>query len=74
MAKQLAQGLTAAQRAWFADFAAFTGGDAHGLEDFEAGLTSFAVAAQHSIACFRQDSHDIANRLEHALNPLIQQE
>jgi hypothetical protein len=63
--------ITAAQRAWFAEFAACTGGDAHGLEDLEAGLTSFAEAAQQSLACFRQESHDIANRLEHALNPLI---
>lgn len=73
MAKQskTAESTTEEQRAWFAEFAAFTGGDAHGLEDFEAGLTSFAEAAQHSIACFRQESHDIANRLEHALTPLI---
>lgn len=61
-----------AQRAWFTEFACFTGGDAHGLEDFEAGLTSFAEAAQHSLACFRQESHDMANRLEQALNPLIE--
>lgn len=74
MEKQLAQVATAAQRAWFAEFAAFTGGDAHGLEDFEARLISFDEAAQHSIACFRQESHDIANRLEQALTPLIQQE
>lgn len=56
-----------AQRAWFTEFACFTGGDANGLEDFEAGLSSFAEAAQHSLACFRQESHDMANRLEQAL-------
>ncbi|WP_434676659.1 hypothetical protein [Pseudomonas sp. D3-10] len=63
--------MTAAQRAWFKEFEASTGGDALGLEDFEAGLTSFAEAAQHSLACYRQEAHDTACRLERELNPLI---
>lgn len=63
--------MTAAQRAWFEDFEACTGGSAHGLEDFEDGHIGFAEAAQHSLACYRMEAHDIANRLERDLNPLI---
>lgn len=63
--------ITAAQRAWFKEFENSTGGDAHGLEDFEDGLTTFAEAAQHSIACYRQEAHETACRLERELNPLI---
>lgn len=63
--------VTPAQRAWFNEFEAVTGGDAVGLGDLEAGLTTFAQAAKHSLACFRQESQEIADRLERELNPLI---
>lgn len=63
--------MTDPQRAWFKEFEATTGGDAHGLEDFEDGHMSFAEAAQHSIACYRQEAHETACRLERELNPLI---
>ena len=50
---EAAENITEAQRAWLSEFASYTVGDAHGLEDFEAGHTSFAEAAHHSLTCFR---------------------
>ncbi|WP_116892939.1 hypothetical protein [Pseudomonas savastanoi] len=63
--------ITPAQRAWFKEFEDTTGGSALGLEDFEDGLTTFAEAAQHSIAAYRQEAQATADRLERELNPLI---
>jgi hypothetical protein len=63
--------LTPAQRAWFNEFAASTGGDGAGLDDLEAGLKNFAEAAQHSLACYRQEAQETANRLERDLSSLI---
>lgn len=60
-----------AQRAWFKEFEDSTGGSALGLEDFVDGLTTFAEAAQHSIAAYRQEAQATADRLERELNPLI---
>jgi hypothetical protein len=64
--------LTPAQRAWFNEFADSTGGDGVGLDDLEAGLTNFVFAAQHSLACYRQEAEETANRLERKLESLIQ--
>lgn len=63
--------ITVAQRAWFKEFEDNTGGDALGLQDLEDGLTTFAEAAQHSIACYREETRAMADRLEQALNPLL---
>ena len=63
--------LTAAQRAWFKEFEDTTGGDAPGLEDFEAGTSTFAEAAKRSLACYRMQAEEQADRLERDLYSLI---
>lgn len=63
--------MTAAQRAWFKEFEDTTGGDAPGLEDFEEGRSTFAEAAKRSLACYRMQADEQADRLERALDPLI---
>lgn len=63
--------LTSAQRAWFKEFEDTTGGDAPGLEDFKEGKSTFAEAAKRSLACYRMQAQEQADRLERDLDSLI---
>lgn len=63
--------LTSAQRAWFKDFEDTTGGDAPGLEDYKEGKSTFAEAAKRSLACYRMQAQEQADRLERDLDSLI---
>lgn len=56
---------------WFAAFQDHTGTEPMGLEEWAVGTMPFDKAAQYSLACFRQETQEMIDRLEHQLNPLV---
>ncbi|MNY44254.1 hypothetical protein D3C86_1792650 [compost metagenome] len=56
------------QARWFAEFQDNTGTEPMGLEEWVAGTMPFAQAAKHSLACYRMEAEETADRLERELN------
>ncbi|WP_116818279.1 hypothetical protein [Pseudomonas savastanoi] len=59
------------QGLWFSEFQIHTGAEPKGLEEWADGTTPFEKAAQYSLACFRQETQEMVDRLENQLNTLI---
>ncbi|MGE8063772.1 hypothetical protein [Pseudomonas sp. NPDC089569] len=56
------------QARWFVEFQDNTGTEPMGLEEWVTGTMPFAQAAKHSLACYRIEVQETADRLERSLD------
>ena len=56
------------QGRWFVEFHDNTGTEPMGLKEWAAGTMPFTQAAQYSLACYRMEVQETADRLERELS------